>query len=86
MWDLVFAAKAAKTFRKLDQPTQKQIKGYMATVCALADPSQRGKALTGQLSGYWRYRVGNYRIICEIVANQCIMHVIDLGHRSSVYD
>ncbi|MDK7090357.1 type II toxin-antitoxin system RelE/ParE family toxin, partial [Escherichia coli] len=48
-------------------------------------PRKRGKALTGQLSGLWRYRIGNYRAICMIENNELVILVIDVDHRSTIY-
>ena len=58
----------------------------MAGVCKLDDPAARGKALTGLYVGHWRYRVGDYRLICRIVHQQLLVSVVELGHRSAVYD
>jgi len=50
------------------------------------DPRRIGKALTGQYKGSWRYRVGDYRILAEIHDDVLIILLIDIGHRSTVYD
>ena len=50
------------------------------------DPRRTGKALTGQFKGSWRYRVGDYRILAEIHDDVLIILLIDIGHRSTVYD
>ncbi len=52
---------------------------------ATDNPRSTGKALQGNLSGYWRYRVGDYRVICQIHDAKLIILVIDLGHRKDVY-
>ncbi len=57
----------------------------MDEVQALDDPRSRGHALTGELSGLWRYRVGDWRIICKIKDTELIILVVDLGHRRSIY-
>lgn len=49
------------------------------------DPRAFGKALTANRSGQWRYRVGDYRILCEIRDDEVIVLVIDVGHRSKIY-
>lgn len=86
MWDLRYEKSAADAFRRLDSSIQKRIKTYMAGVCRLDDPTIRGKALTGEFIGHWRYRVGDYRLICRIERGQLLVSVVTLGHRSSVYD
>ena len=50
------------------------------------DPRRTGKALTGQYKGSWRYRVGDYRILAEIRDDVLVILLIDIGHRSTVYD
>ena len=65
---------------------QARIKTYMASVCGLKDPTVRGKALTGEFSGHWRYRIGGYRLTCRIRRGQLLLSVVELGHRSSIYD
>ncbi|MBR2462237.1 MAG: type II toxin-antitoxin system RelE/ParE family toxin [Spirochaetaceae bacterium] len=57
----------------------------MDEVQALDDPRSRGHALTGELSGLWRYHVGDWRIICKIKDTELIILVVDLGHRRSIY-
>lgn len=57
---------ASKQFSRLDKPIQKRIKKHMIEIAALDNPRSRGKGLTARLSGLWRYRVGNYRILCCI--------------------
>lgn len=54
-------------------------------VSGLDDPRSRGKALTGNLTGLWRYRVGDYRVVCDIEDGRLVIVVVDLGHRSRVY-
>ena len=50
------------------------------------DPRRTGKALTGQFKGSWRYRVGDYKILAEIHDDVLVILLIDIGHRSTVYD
>ena len=49
------------------------------------DPRRTGKALSGQYKGSWRYRVGDYRILAEILDDVLVILLIDIGHRSTVY-
>ncbi|MDV0824807.1 type II toxin-antitoxin system RelE family toxin [Klebsiella quasipneumoniae] len=51
----------------------------------LEDPRDAGKALTGNLRTYWRYRVGDYRVICEIRDAELVIVAVEIGHRSEVY-
>ncbi|MBR5581425.1 MAG: type II toxin-antitoxin system RelE/ParE family toxin [Treponema sp.] len=73
------------TFLSLDKTIQKRVKKYMDEVQKLDNPRARGHALTGQLSGLWRYRVGDWRVICQIKDTELIILVVELGHRRSIY-
>ena len=57
---------ARKQLKKLDKTMQKRILDYMDEVALLENPRSRGKALVENMRGLWRYRVGDYRVICEI--------------------
>ena len=57
----------------------------MNEIASLDNPRSRGKALTSNLSGLWRYRVGDYRILCRIHDDKLVITVIEIGHRSTVY-
>jgi mRNA interferase RelE/StbE len=55
-------------------------------IAASADPRDFGKPLRGNKFGLWRYRVRDYRILCEIRESRLIVLVVTVGHRSTVYD
>ena len=61
-----YLKEAAKELERLDPRVRKLVADYMNEIKSLENPRSRGKALTGNLSGLWRYRVENYRIICRI--------------------
>ena len=77
---------AEKQMARFGTPVQRRIKRYMTTIAALDDPRSRGKALKGNLSDFWCYRVGDYRVICKIVDDELVITVVKVGHRSDVYD
>jgi addiction module toxin, RelE/StbE family len=83
---VIFSDEAEKQITKLDKPIQKRIFDYMADVAKLANPRDRGKMLVGNLLGYWRYRVGNYRLLCKIRDQELVIYVVEVGHRRDVYD
>ncbi|AEQ51969.1 addiction module toxin, RelE/StbE family [Pelagibacterium halotolerans B2] len=56
-----------------------------SVVARLDDPRQAGSALMGQLSGYWRYRIGDYRVLCRIIDGELLVLVVEVGHRREVY-
>lgn len=83
---VIFTKKAEKQVYKLDRSIQNQIKKFILELSKLENPRLKGKALTGSLSGLWRYRVGDYRILCEIQDDKLIIVVVGLGHRRDVYN
>lgn len=85
-WTIKLTETALKQLKKIDKPTARRIRDYLQETASTGQPRSRGKALTGKLSGYWRYRVGNYRIIADIVDNDLVIIGIDIGHRSEIYD
>ena len=70
----------------MDKPVSKRIVDYMDDVARLENPRERGKMLVGNLLGFWRYRVGDYRVLCKIRDQELIISVVDVGHRKEVYD
>lgn len=85
-WTIIFTEPAEKAFSKLDRPTQKEIEKYLSQRVLAADtPRALGKALKGNLSGYWSYRSGDYRIICKIEDQEFIVLIVRVAHRKEVY-
>ncbi len=82
---LYYTEKSLKSLKKLDKPIQKLIINYMDKIALLEEPRARGKALSANLKGFWRYRVADYRIICEIEDEKLIICVVDINHRSKIY-
>ena len=86
-WRIELTATAVKQISKLDKNEAKRITSFLRQrLATLDDPRSTGKALTGpQIGAYWRYRVGDYRIICDIQdAVLCIL-VIEVGNRRDIY-
>ncbi|MCH5293341.1 MAG: type II toxin-antitoxin system RelE/ParE family toxin [Treponema sp.] len=82
---VVFSDKAEKQFLRLDKAVQTQIKKFILKLQELEDPRERGKRLVGNFSGFWRYRVGDYRILCRIQDDALEILVVEVGHRKNVY-
>jgi mRNA interferase RelE/StbE len=87
VWRIELTATAAKQIGKLDKSEAKRITTFLRLrLATLDDPRSTGKALTGpQLGTYWRYRVGDYRIICDIQDSALCILVIEAGNRRDVY-
>ncbi len=81
-----FSDKALKQLSKLDRIIQKRIVDFLTEISQLDDPRSRGKSLVGNLRGIWRYRVGDYRILCQIKDNELCIFVVEVGHRRQIYN
>jgi mRNA interferase RelE/StbE len=85
-WRVEFLPDALKQLSKLDKPVARRIVDYLESrVAESADPRSVGKGLTGNRSGKWRYRVGDYRVLCRIEDGRLLVLVLEVGHRSTVY-
>lgn len=84
-WRIRFSKEADRALRKLDRQVSARILDELEEVSRLDDPRSRGKALVGNLSGLWRYRVGDYRVVCDIEDGVMLIAVIDVAHRREVY-
>ena len=81
------ADRVERQLRKLDSATARRLGLYLRKLVAeTTDPRERGKSLTGPMTGLWRYRVGDYRIVCELVEQRLVVLVVQLGHRSRIYE
>lgn len=88
VWTIELTGKAEKQLAKLDRQTARRITQFLQDRVRQHDnPRELGKALTGdRLGSYWRYRVGDYRIICEIFDDRLVVLVLKVAHRREVYD
>jgi len=85
-WRVEISRTAEKQIKKLDRQTQAEVVRYLRErVQEAANPRQFGKALGGEKRGLWRYRAGDYRIICDIQDARKTVLVLALGHRKHVY-
>ena len=80
-----YSETALKSLKKLDKHRQKLIISYMDNIEKLEEPRVRGKALSANLKGFWRYRISDFRIICEIIDDELIICVIDIDHWKQIY-
>lgn len=75
-----------KEFKKLDNYTKRMIKAWIEkNLVGCENPRQYGKGLTATRGGQWRYRIGDYRLICLIEDDRLIITALNIGHRSEVY-
>ena len=81
-WSIEYAKTAKDQLRKLDRPVAKRILDFMdERIAVLENPRQTGKALKGPLGEFWCYRVGDFRIICEIRDDVISILVVQIGNR-----
>lgn len=85
-YEVAYTATALKQLRKLDPPLSRRILDYMDEIAARPDPRSRGKGLVGDRSGFWRYRIGDYRVLCDLNDNELRILSLEIGHRSQIYD
>ena len=85
-WTLRISETARRQLKKLDRSTAQTLLRYLnRLVQETEDPRQRGKGLTANLTGLWRYRVGDYRVICDIQNGELVVLVLQVTHRSQAY-
>jgi mRNA interferase RelE/StbE len=86
-WDYRVSEKALKQLKKLGPEPARKIFAFLDhRVSGCDDPRKFGKALKGDLGDYWRYRVEDFRIICELQDGKLIVLVVRVGHRRDIYD
>lgn len=85
-YQVKFSKLALKQLKKIDRPTAALITGWIRkNLENCENPRAHGKGLTSNRSGQWRYRIGDYRLICEINDSELIILALSIGHRSEVY-
>jgi mRNA interferase RelE/StbE len=85
-WRIEISRTAEKRIQKLDRKSQQSIVDFLRErVMSAADPRQFGKPLHGDKKGLWRYRVGDYRLICDIQDQRVTVLLLALGHRKEIY-
>jgi mRNA interferase RelE/StbE len=85
-WTIELLDTARRDLRKLDRQIAKRIGDFLFhRVASLENPRDMGDALTGPLRKYWRYRVGDYRVVCRIEDDRLLVLVVRIGHRSEIY-
>lgn len=86
-WQIEFDPDALKELKRLDRPVQIRLVAFLRDRLApLDDPRSLGEALSGaRLGSYWKYRVGDWRIVCDIQDQRVVVRVLRLGNRREVY-
>lgn len=85
-WVYRFDDRALKELRKRGKNAQRDIIAYLDDrIAGEGDPRRFGKGLKADLAGLWRYRVGDYRVLCQIRDGELLVLVVAVGHRRDVY-
>ena len=85
-YEVKISDKALKTLKQMDKHQSKIIIGWInKNLSGCVDPRSQGKALVGDKKGYWRYRIGSYRLIAEIDDGQVRINIINIDHRREIY-
>lgn len=86
-WRVEFLPEAARELQKVDRPVRERILAFLRDrVARRPDPRGLGEALRGpEIGRYWKYRVGDYRVICSIQDDRVVIVVVRIGHRREVY-
>lgn len=85
-WKIEYTQTAAKSLLSLDRQIARRIQKYLKERIATdSDPRRFGDGLVENLTGYWKYRIGDYRVIAEIHDDKFIVVVVKIGHRSKIY-
>ncbi|WP_298742685.1 type II toxin-antitoxin system RelE/ParE family toxin [uncultured Brevundimonas sp.] len=85
-WTIEYRDVVEKQLSRLDRQTARRITDFLEVrLAAMANPRDLGQALSGPLKSYWRYRVGDHRVICEIHDQRLVVLVLKIGDRKEVY-
>lgn len=85
-WTITFKPKAAKQFKKLDKQAQILIRNFLRDKLQYEqDPRRVGAPLKGEMGDFWRYRIADYRLICNIQDQVITIEILKIGHRKDVY-
>ena len=85
-WAIEFLPEAAKELRKLDRTAAARIVTTLEErIAVLDDPRTLGSALTGDHAGFWRWRIGDYRVVARIEDERITVLVVRVAHRREVY-
>lgn len=85
-WNVKVSPRAQRQLDELDKTVARRISRFLyGRIGKLNDPRQIGERLQGTLSKFWRYRVGDYRIICSLEHERLIVLVLRIGHRREIY-
>lgn len=83
-WQIDFSSTALKQLKKMDPQVKREIVDYLKEK-VIQSPKEFGAPLRHELSGFWKYRVGDYRVVCELQDEKLVVLVLRAVHRKKVY-
>lgn len=83
-WRVEFSASAGKEFDRLDKPVKERIRNFIKEKIE-PDPRRQGAPMTGDLSGCWKYRIGDYRLVADLEDGRLVVLILRARHRKDVY-
>lgn len=85
-WTIELSEQAKNALVKLDKVTRKRILRFLRErLDGCTNPRVLGESLTGRYAGLWKYRVGHYRLVCQLQDARLVVLVVNIGHRSTIY-
>lgn len=84
VWEVIFTKKAQKQINELDRPIQSRLKKSIMEKLMI-NPAAYLEPLLGDFGGYYKFRVGDYRLICSKEDEKLVIVVVELGHRREIY-
>lgn len=86
VWTVEISAFAQKQLGKLDKPVAERILDWLNDrIEGCKNPRHFGESLKGELSGLWRYRIGDFRVICDVQEKRLVVLALSVGHRRDIY-
>lgn len=85
-WTIKFSEISVKQLKKMDKHIVKKIRDYLVEKIKTGEPKSFAKPLVANKTGLWRYRIEDYRVICEIKDQELIIFVLRVDHRRKIYD
>ncbi len=85
-FEVLYSKRAEKEMKKMDPYTRRMIFAWIEkNLVGCQDPRAIGKSLTGDKQGQWRYRIGDYRLLCDIQDEKLVILALSVGHRREIY-
>ena len=85
-WTVEISDFAERQLRRLDRPVQRRLLDWLEDrIEGCKNPRHFGEPLKGDRAGFWRYRIGDYRVICDIREDKLVVLAVAIGHRRQIY-